>query len=79
MVNVPVYFLERFVNKEDISVVSKVVYRTMLYWFVQIVRVCVSYIFASFFLSLKESTSETWENVFYFTSKALSVPKKIKF
>ena len=31
------------------------------------------------FSSLKESTFETWENVFYFTSKAFSVLKKIKF
>ena len=39
VLNVPVYFLERFVNKGDISVVSKVVHRTMLSWFVQIVNV----------------------------------------
>ena len=31
------------------------------------------------FLSLKESTWETRKNVFYFTSKALFVPGKIKF
>ena len=31
------------------------------------------------FLSLKERTCETWNNVFYFTSKALSVFEKIKF
>ena len=31
------------------------------------------------FLSRKESTCETRENIFYFTSKALFVPKKIKF
>ena len=32
------YFFDRFVNKENISVISKVVYRTMLYWFVQIIK-----------------------------------------
>ena len=32
-----------------------------------------------YFLSLKESTCETRENVFYFTSKALFVLKKNKF
>ena len=31
------------------------------------------------FSSLKESTSKTWKNVFYFTSKALFVLQKIKF
>ena len=31
------------------------------------------------FLSVKESTCETMKNVFYFTSKALFVLKKIKF
>ena len=31
------------------------------------------------FSSLKESTCETWKNVFYFISKAFSVLKKIKF
>ena len=31
------------------------------------------------FLSPKESTSETWKNVSYFTSKALFVLEKIKF
>ena len=38
---------------------------------------CIRYIFASFFLSLNESTCETRKNVFYFTSKALFVLKKI--
>ena len=32
-----------------------------------------------YFLSLKESTCQTRKNVFYFTSKALFVLKKIKF
>ena len=40
---------------------------------------CVCYIFAGLFLSLKESTCQTRKNVFYFTSKALFVLKKIKF
>ena len=40
---------------------------------------CVCYIFASLFLSLNESTCQTRKNVFYFTSKALFVLKKIKF
>ena len=31
------------------------------------------------FLSLNESTCQTRKNVFYFTSKALSVLEKIKF
>ena len=30
------------------------------------------------FLSLRESTSETRKNVFYFTAKALFILKKIK-
>ena len=34
---------------------------------------CVRYIFASLFLSLKESTCETRKNVFNFTLKALFV------
>ena len=38
----------------------------------------VRYIFASLFLTLTESTCETGENVFYFTSKALFVLEKIK-
>ena len=32
-----------------------------------------------YFLSLNESTCQTRKNVFYFTSKALFVLKKIKF
>ena len=32
-----------------------------------------------YFLNLNESTCQTKENVFYFTSKALFVPGKIKF
>ena len=36
-------------------------------------------IFASLFLSLKDSTCGTKENVFYFTSKALFLLEKIKF
>ena len=32
-----------------------------------------------YFLSLKDSTCETKKNVFYFTSKVLSVLEKIKF
>ena len=31
------------------------------------------------FLSVNESTNQTWKSVFYFTSKALSVLEKIKF
>ena len=44
-----------------------------------IFRGCVRYIFASLFLSLKDSTCETRKNVFYFTVKALFVLEKIKF
>ena len=40
---------------------------------------CVRYIFASFFLGLKESTCETRKNVFYFTSKALFVLEILTF
>ena len=40
---------------------------------------CVHYIFASLFLSLKESTCETRKNVFYSNLKAFFVLKKIKF
>ena len=43
------------------------------------IKGCVRYIFASLFLSLKESTSGTWKNAFYFTSKVLFVLEKIKF
>ena len=32
-----------------------------------------------YFVCLKESTCETWKNVFYFTSKALFVIETIKF
>ena len=39
----------------------------------------VCYIFGSLFLSLNKSIFETWENVFYFYSKALFIHKKIKF
>ena len=39
---------------------------------------CVGYIFASLFLDLNESTCQTRENVFYFTSKVLFVLDKIK-
>ena len=44
-----------------------------------VVKGCVHSIFASFFLSLNESTCQTRKNVFYFTSKALFVLEKIKF
>ena len=44
-----------------------------------ILKGCVCYILLVCFLSLKESTYETRKNVFYFTSKALFVLKKIKF
>ena len=37
------------------------------------------FVFFVCFSSLKESTFETWKYVFYFTSKAFSVLKKIKF
>lgn len=36
---------------------------------------CVRFVFAS----LKESTCETWENVFYFDLKAFFICEKIKF
>ena len=39
----------------------------------------VHYILLVCFLNLKESTRETGENVFYFTTKALSILVKIKF
>ena len=39
---------------------------------------CVHYIFASFFVCLKEHTLETMKNAFYFTLKAL-VLEIIKF
>ena len=39
---------------------------------------CIRYIFASLFLSLKESTCETKKNVLNFTSKALFILEKIK-
>ena len=40
---------------------------------------CVRYIFASLFFGLNESTCQMKRNVFYFTSKPLSVFEKIKF
>ena len=43
------------------------------------IKGCVRYIFASLFLSLKESAFEIWKYVFYSTSKALFVHEKIKF
>ena len=42
------------------------------------IKGCVHYIFASFFLSLEESTCEIRKNVLHFSSKALFVLKKIK-
>ena len=45
----------------------------------EIFKGCVRYIFASSFLSVKESTCETKKNVFYFTSEALLVLQKINF
>ena len=39
---------------------------------------CIRYIFASLFLSLKESTGETKKNILNFTSKALFILEKIK-
>ena len=47
------------------------------------VKTSLKVVFATFllvyFLSLNESTCQTKKNVFYFTSKALFVLKKIKF
>ena len=43
------------------------------------IKGCVCYIFVSLFLCLKESTCETRKNIFYFTSKALSVFEIIRF
>ena len=40
---------------------------------------CVHYIFTSLFCMSKERTCETRKNLFYFTSKALSVLETIKF
>ena len=40
---------------------------------------CVRYIFASLFLSLNVGTFQTRKNVFYLTSKALSILEKTKF
>ena len=45
----------------------------------QLLKVCVCYVFASFFLSLNESTCQTGKYVFYCTLKALSALDKIKF
>ena len=44
-----------------------------------ILKVVCATVFLVFFSSVKESACETWENVFYFTSKALLVLEKIKF
>ena len=40
---------------------------------------CVHYIFACLFSSLNKNPSQTRKNVFIFTSKTLSVLKKIEF
>ena len=40
---------------------------------------CVRYIFACLFLCLNESPGQIRKSVFYFTSKAVFVLKKIKF
>ena len=40
---------------------------------------CVRYIFANWFLGLNESNCQIKKNVFYFTSKPLSIFEKIKF
>ena len=45
----------------------------------RVVKGCVHYIFASFVLSVNESTYQTTGSVFYSTLKALSVLEKIKF
>ena len=39
---------------------------------------CPRYIFANLFLSLNESTCQTWKIVFYFTGKVLFILEKIK-
>ena len=44
-----------------------------------VIKGCVHYILVDCFLDLNESTCQTRENVFYFTSKALFVLEKIKF
>ena len=44
--------------------------------FLRYLKGCVRYIFASLFLSIKESFREIRKNVFYFTSKALLVLEK---
>ena len=67
------YFIMRFPNKQELQQItfnhsSDIEFKGF-----------VCYIFASLFLSLKESTCETKKNVFYFTSKALFVLEKIKF
>ena len=53
--------------------------RLRILWLVKSFKGCVHYICAVCFLSLNESTCQTRKNVFYFTSKALFVLKKIKF
>ena len=42
------------------------------------IKGCVRYIFASLFLSLNESTSQTRKNIFYITSRALFILDQIK-
>ena len=44
-----------------------------------VIKGCVHYILVDCFLDLNESTCQTRENAFYFTSKALFVLEKIKF
>ena len=44
-----------------------------------ILKGCARYIFDSLFLYLNKSTCQMKKNVFYFTSKPLSVLEKIKF
>ena len=56
---------------EPYKIVSKVNIRLLKVVYATFVLVC--------FLSLNESTFQTRKNVFYLTSKALFVLKKIKF
>ena len=44
-----------------------------------LVKGCVRYVFASLFLSLKQSTRETRKNVFYFTLKLFLFRRKSNF
>ena len=57
----------------------KCVYCIMMVIFKQHLKDLPSTFLLVCFSSLKDSTCETWKNVFYFSSKALSVLEKIKF